>query len=1765
MAKDIILFNKDELTYKHKFYRLMDLLITKQGEFLGEAYLLLAIFYIQILSSFFSEQIGVFTSSNGKSDQVLNYIEKIIRLKGLFENYYYSLRIITLVLFIVELIIIAHFLLSILLLSKTYFYSYNNMIINYYIKIFLYIAYNIICDISFSNFCLGSGEYNPNFKNITCSAQSNPLYIIISFIFVILSLCIYNFIYIYYNDSFYISNSYFAKMSCHYDFYWGFNCTIISLLLVQANFLSKELFLIYNLVISVLFFYYYLTHYLYYDKYINIFTGIFHILYTWTSIYCIIFAYIDFKEKGIIYILTSIIVCFFYFNIKNRIESHIFLDTPFYKIINKYYLLFYFRSLIDIINNVQENSEDKSFLSGIIRMHEIECPNPNCLTKQKDKNIYLPLTGKWNDKTKKDVEDEVFLKNFIVIVMNYFLFSHECSVDMYLNLSLYYLKVLGNYCQAIYYYKKATELKFNLREEFSFIRLSIEISKTLSEKLKPPNEQCSELENLDVSMYYKYDALSQNFIDEINNDVNLSLEFWKAFRIPYREVNKKIDFNKIFELTDKIAKTKKNVENMWNKLLQIYGGVNDFFELYVEYVEQINDDDLKKRDLESLRRKNDSFGDHMNNNFYSVLFNKDTGIIIANGDKGSEGIIELSNKEIENIFRYKAFDLKGMNLSSLMPKLFAKDHSKYIEDYFKIGEKKLIDKSDFKSFGKDKNNSIIKIKLALKLFPVLNDRVYFVGLILKENIDDIILLDDKFNIQGMSLKLMKILNINNKNLFQENEIPFYVICRKFVNFYSIFFQGKKKGDISEKQLFVVEEEGAKKDEENKDDNKKNEKEDIHENIEINENVELEYEIKLPQFLIDYSEKTNKKEDKGAIQLISPPTESEEQNDVIEEFDESDLLMEEEKNKDKRKATPTPTPNGETPTPGGIQISDSIDEDSDITNAEQKFGFNKQSEEEKVYNSKIQQYKSLFNDGKINDLEELIDNCNKNSGSVEYKFNFTFDKYRYGNKQISYIVRCIDNKNDIGKSQEESAVDLDPKAAKYKKEKADSIKPYFEILEEEKKEIMELPETFLKLSLENKRFQKLLQACKNDINAMSKLHGQKKNDEVLEDENSSQSSQTGFDSGLVKKNRIEEIRSNLLTNISSFYTLKYIKIVIAIIGLFSFVFSILYIFLFKKLYINLKNTSSLNINLFETTLWTTQLIGIFVSLRTLFERDVINYIKDPNAEKFNFNDYISPEGEQVPYQYYNKSIKLCFNLYDKISKSYGSIEMEIPKYLNDEQLMNIYWNRVDIFYMSEEYMKYSKKRDDESFPMSINQILSNSITFFESPTYNHLESVPNFNTSFDSNVMYFDYMTYLIIENGYDNILPNQFEKLLKIPNILSKYNHHQVIGLIALIAVYGGIIILLSVVYIFLIHLTNKSMTDGMEKVTKIRLEKIEEIIKRIKIFNSNLKKFREKDLKSEDKKDNLSEDENRNQEGSKLMDSTEESMKKKRDLESSLVNSNGFNTDFKKYIPLTILNYSFLFSILVLIITISSLIPIYLVTDKMIKNTNQLLLVQNFIFGKLITTSTSTIEIKCFMSSCNTSKTLDYSGLINMDQIQEIIKGVSIFPKVDDFYNYKFLLNACAAAIKDQESEEYLNCMNDTLIISANNSDNLLKLIDDLVDSIKKEDEMNKDDRKNLFNTTYFRQIEYMFYKYIFNVGDNFAEVVTEDLNEYLYDGYIAVVLIAVLVGVLSCVYCLIFGVILIKRLIHHLSVSRCIMKIIPTSIIISTQELEAWIENKY
>jgi PAS domain S-box-containing protein len=122
--------------------------------------------------------------------------------------------------------------------------------------------------------------------------------------------------------------------------------------------------------------------------------------------------------------------------------------------------------------------------------------------------------------------------------------------------------------------------------------------------------------------------------------------------------------------------------------------------------EHINDDDSLKRDLEEIKRKSETSADFIQQNYYNILFSQDTCIIIANGDVNKEGIIEKANNEIESIFKYKPEEVKGLNISKLMPNLIAKEHDQFIRNYFEIGEKKLLDKTDKKVFALDKDNSI---------------------------------------------------------------------------------------------------------------------------------------------------------------------------------------------------------------------------------------------------------------------------------------------------------------------------------------------------------------------------------------------------------------------------------------------------------------------------------------------------------------------------------------------------------------------------------------------------------------------------------------------------------------------------------------------------------------------------------------------------------------------------------------------------------------------------------------------------------------------------------------------------------------------------------------------------------------------------------------------------------------------------------------------------------------------------------------------------
>ena len=1856
MSKEFKLFERESVTFSEKFYILMDLLISNQANSRMECVLFMGVYYLQIISGFFSEQLGVFDKDNNTSDKILTWVEKILRFKDLFVNKYKYFKVAIIFLFVMIILFSILFFYSLYKADRNSTYTAKELLLNFFFKFMIYIGFNICLDMGLSNFCFGSDDHNPYFNEISCKPKDNIIIVIIGIILVIIACFFVVFIQFFYIDSFYSSNSFYARMTCNYEIYTSLNCIAYSVLLTQVKYISNEIFLIYNIIASSVFFKFFLNHYLFYDTITNIIAGLFHILYVWSSVYFAIFTYIDFHEKGLIYLISAMIVLYLYFNLKYKIEESIFLDNPFYKIKNQNYRLYYVKNLIDKIHHLEENPEDKALLAGIVQTHIIECPNPDCISKTKEK-LYLPITGEISDRTKLEVDDKIYLTHFIIIVLNYYIEQNDCTPDVIINVSLYFLTVIGNFCQAMFYYKKVKDMKLTLQEGFSYERLKLKLSKSLVEKLKPPNEEAVNLEELNVTMYFKYEDLTQMFVEEISSDINLSLHFWKIFRNNRLDSNKTIDFNEIFHLTDKIRITKTRIEKLWENLIKIYKGVNELFDIYSGYTEEINDDDLKRKDLEELKRKSENYNEHLAANYYSLLFNKETGIIIANGDKGKEGLIEKTNNEIENIFKFKTEEIKGMNLIQLMPKIFAKIHKGFMKDYFKSGQKKILDQRDFKTFAKDKDNSIISIRIAVKLFPMLNDSVYFVGLITKESLDDIIFIDYKFYIQGMSLKLMKILNIDNKMLFQENKIPFYTICKKFVNFYKIFLQGQKQNlkEKKKKELLIIEEsssiasEDAAKEEDKKVILKKKQikQEDLHENVEINENMELEYEIRLPQFLIEYSETSNKKVHKENDNQAVKEDDSNNNNkneepqdygssdndlDNRDEFGESDLLMNDKSvsnitsnltsnitnvnpneasniNKD---GTPNTsqlnytsnlnsniannlnsnivsniTPEGNTPTPNGENNNEKKKKenkekkniyDNDNNNVpkgeDTKLDFNKQTDEAKEFNLKIKQYEELFKKSKFDELEELIDNCNNNSESVEYKFNYTFERYKFGDGKISYVVRCIDNKNSRGINSGESLDDNDQRLLQYQQDKIDAFRPYYELDEEEKKDIDEQTDNFLTLLSDYKSFQNLVKQTKDDINKMSGIIGKKKNQKDNEDENASQSSGKGFADDLVKKNRILEIKSNLFVNISNFYTLKYIKLISFCIFLLTIAFVILYLILFNQSHNKFNQINEINIQLFQTTLWTTNLISSLISLRASYKAIMRGY-------DVNYYCFVNQSAD-VPFgnikNYFLQMESYSFEFYKNISLFFGELENKINEFIADKNQIALFWNSETVTYTYEDLI------DIENFPLALNQILSDVNSLLRNEYFKIDDAVTidennnvNVNLTFYENISaydraYLNYISFLSIENAYDNLLPQQYDKVKVIPKHFKEFNSDGKIILLVVLFAYSGVLAIFNIIYGFLLHLTNKNMGDGLEKVMKIKLERIEDIIKRIEGFNIILKKFREKESKQA-----AQAEEQKKQEGGA---DTTQAMGT--NIITGNINQNsGFSLDAKKFIPLNILNLSYLQTLIIFVVLIACLIPVYLMTDKMVSSTNQIIDVQAFIFGKFLTAGASTVQVKCEMIDCNVTSELNYDNLINKTDMQNIIQGIANFDELDNFYNEKFLLNACQAVFVEG-TEEYIECMNNTLIQNSNNTDSLLKLIEETVDIIYEDknistDSKNKDyifnngtnttkfENRFLFNTTSFQDLETIFYKYIAPVSNNFAELCKISLKNYLNEKKKIVFSLIIIYVFIITIICLYIFFNFIRRLIHLLSVSRCVIRIIPTTVIINTQELESWIESKY
>jgi hypothetical protein len=644
----------------------------------------------------------------------------------------------------------------------------------------------------------------------------------------------------------------------------------------------------------------------------------------------------------------------------------------------------------------------------------------------------------------------------------------------------------------------------------------------------------------------------------------------------------------------------------------------------------------------------------------------------------------------------------------------------------------------------------------------------------------------------------------------------------------------------------------------------------------------------------------------------------------------------------------------------------------------------------------------------------------------------------------------------------------------------------------------------------------------------------------------------------------------MKNISNFYSLKWIKTIFIFMTILTFSFCFFCLIVFQWIYDEMILSSDLNIGIFQSTIWMSNIVSSLISMRYVFKLN-------SSENKLNYN-YFKPNITN----YFDTLRDNCFIWHKNIITNFGDIEKNIIKMYDN---YDIFWEEINVSYPSFSSISYDK----ETFPLSLSQVLSennqllknvyfsintlnNNISQINNQTikeinYNNITQINNqsikeinYNKSLlEKNLLKIQYSSYLSIENSINNLLPKMFNLLRNVTSKFKDNNLGQTNIIIIMIISYGLTMIILCLFYTIFLFLTNKNMQEGFEKVCRIKIDKIDETMKRIEQFNDKLlSKFRQNENKT-----NLQVAKEKISENSKIKSQKEKYLN---------------FSEAGKYKSLNILSYSYLQIIGILILFCVFLIPLYYISYSMIIDTNKILSVQNYIFGKSLFASASTVSIKCMISKCQTEKDLNYYiDFVDRSQFENVIRDIGSFAELKNFYNNKFLLNACSVIYNVNQTIEYDKCMNDTIIQSANNTDSLLKLIEETVSIIIKDKEMKQgklylSNGKNipftnelLFETQYFRDLEYVFYNYITPISDSFTNVVSDSLKVFLNQRKTIMIILIFIFGFIILLFSSYIIFFYINKLIHLLSVSRCILRILPTIVINNTAELETWIENKY
>ena len=478
--------------------------------------------------------------------------------------------------------------------------------------------------------------------------------------------------------------------------------------------------------------------------------------------------------NGLIYLLILDIFIIILYNFFYKNQELDFLDID-YKNINtpdeylKYITKFY--SIIKA-NNKRNSS---TILKSLISKLEEKCYDQEC-----------PLR-KYLDNLSKGNEFKYFLFQYCEKIFQYGIAKFKKNVTLKYHFSIFLIVEMNN--------KRKASLIFNYIKD-----------KLISFQMNYNIYRCKNL----IDNFYIKNSNENYFMHQYRNNIlELKSSISKATFLQYEfltlilasKIKKDDNFKKLNSLGNQIIQFNKEIDEIYNELVNSKICNADAINLYSDYVEKILEDEEKYencKEIKNLIYSNNiiSLENDFSNFKINILKENDNLLfLVASAELNDLGTIKDCSSNLCNIFSYQKEELIGNNINILIPEIFHKKHNLMLNDktqkyklkFFECLSKKEVYSPDhFQKhlYGIAKSKFLIPIKMnAYFIKTEENDLVYIIEInklnpliINNQNkiLECCVLTDDSFIIQSFTANCINILKMDYKNINSNCDIVAYI-------------------------------------------------------------------------------------------------------------------------------------------------------------------------------------------------------------------------------------------------------------------------------------------------------------------------------------------------------------------------------------------------------------------------------------------------------------------------------------------------------------------------------------------------------------------------------------------------------------------------------------------------------------------------------------------------------------------------------------------------------------------------------------------------------------------------------------------------------------------------------------------------------------------------------------------------------------------------------------------------------------------------------